>query len=581
MALDGLAVSVSSRTADVTSGIQSVKRTLSGLSREALSTGGSLRTTAGAAEEMGDEATSLSARLFGLSRSADEAGDNIAQAGRRAAVTGGLFSALSVSTDGAAISMGTLSTVTTLSLIPSLFTAAAAATALAAPLALLAGGAVALGAAFAGVIGLGVAGGFQEIKAALQEVFGEIAPFVRLLGQQFTPLILDAIHALTPLAHELFPIIISELKAMRQPLREFGTAVADILPSLVQGILDLAQMALPVFTEFIEWLQENGGDVFAGIHEAALALMPVLSDLLDAVIDFLPEFVEFGTVAASVLIPALTRLVRAGADVLSWVNSLDRRTQGLIATASFLAPVLAKVGLALLGISGPIGIVIGAIAGLALAWKENFGNIRGIVAGLWADLKQVFGNRLPTLIAEVKQLWKSLRPVLEPLFNVLATIVSTSIVVAFDALLSTVTSIVQFLNGDFTSAFESLGGLFKRVGERVAGLVKKWFGEEAFQVLKDVGGTILWLIEKLDEALQKLNKLRTQKEGPTGRVTDVGPRGGLPQTIPAQGATQPAAASGPTQVDIFVEGDKDVVKDVSADVYDQRERQRTDRIFRN
>lgn len=473
MALDNLAVSISSQTADVTSGIASVRRGFNALGRDAAETGGALDFAAGQAEDMGDESLQLAAQLLALSRAADEAGDEISQAGRRAATTGGLFSALSLSTDGLSFSFGSLSTVTTLSLIPALFALSAALVPIVSAFALLTGGAVALGGAFAAVLGLGLIGGFQEIKQALIDVRDAVMPFVRLVGQQFTPLILDAIDALRPLAFEILSVIGSRADDFKESLRSLGGTVADVLPGLVSGLFDLADIALPVFEDFISFLKSDGGDILAGIRESAMSVTPALLDLLDAIMDFAPEFGDFGSTVANIVIPGLTRLLRAGTDVLTWVNSLDAGTQGLIATGAALAPILAKLGTLLVGLGGPVGLIIGGIAALGAAWATNFGNIRGVVDRFSQKIQGVLGDRLPTLIAEVKQLMRTILPIVEPIFNALLNIAGEFVTTGLDVILSTLTALVQLLNGDVSGALETIGRLMIRVGNSVLRVVTR------------------------------------------------------------------------------------------------------------
>lgn len=467
MALDNLAVSVSSQTADVTSGIASVRRGFSALGRDAAETGGALDFAAAQAEDMGDESLQLAAHLLALSRAADEAGDEISQAGRRAATTGGLFSALSLSTDGLSLSFGSLSTVTSLSLIPALLALSAAVLPIVSAFALLTGGAAALGGAFAAVIGLGVIGGFEEIKRALIDLRDAVWPFVRLVGQQFTPVILDAIEALRPLAFEVLGIIGERAGDFTDALRSLGSTVAAVIPGLVSGLFDLADVALPVFEDFISFLEANGGDVLGGIRDSAMSVMPALSELLDAVMEFAPAFAAFGSAVANTVLPALSRLLRAGSDVLGWVTSLDAGTQGLIATGATLSPILAKLGVLIAGLGGPVGLIIGAIAALGAAWAANFGGIRDVVDRFSQKIRDVLGDRLPTLIAEVKQLMRTILPIVEPIFNALLNVVGEFVTTGLDVVLSSLTALVQLLNGDVSGALETIGRLMIRVGNAV------------------------------------------------------------------------------------------------------------------
>jgi len=120
----------------------------------------------------------LAVSLGILQGRADEAGDEIAGAGGKAVATGGLFSALTVSTSGLSLSMGSLSTSINAALIPALVALSTTLVPLAATIGTVAAAVTGLAGAFGAVIGSGILAYGDKLskqnKERLREVNQEI-----------------------------------------------------------------------------------------------------------------------------------------------------------------------------------------------------------------------------------------------------------------------------------------------------------------------------------------------------------------------------------------------------------------------
>ncbi|QLH82457.1 hypothetical protein [Halosimplex pelagicum] len=384
MSFDNLAVSISSRTADVTKGIESVKRSLGGLGREATSTRADLETAEGGLEDVRGESHQLTAALLALAHEADEAGDDIGRAGRQAGTTSGMFSALSLSTGGLSGSFGVLTTsITTASLAFGALTVAAGtlSTALV-PLLATVGGLATAGGALAGAFGLVVGSGalaygeqltgqYQEqllavrdqieeletlreetgsltdaqrtrlrqlkeeeqrlddvegpmsaLQARLGTIKDELSGVVAEWGSQFAPLIEDGINALPTLTQNVLSAV-GGMDEFGSTLRSLGQAAMRTLPEVAGVLSDLAREALPVFVDFVSFVGDNARGAFEGMMRVTRAVAPQLLAIADAVFDALPEITAFGMRILNVVLPAIESGVGLFESFLSTLNGIS------------------------------------------------------------------------------------------------------------------------------------------------------------------------------------------------------------------------------------------------------------------
>jgi hypothetical protein len=371
-----------------------------------------------ALDEVGDEAASSAVKAQFLQDALDEVGDQATQAAVQSQAASGAFTSLSISSQGASLSVGTLSTAFTLSLIPAVLTAATVMAPLIVTLGALAAGAAAVAGAFGLIIGSGILA-FGEQKSqqnqeelaeterlinqyetmratqgsltaqqeerlaqlrekkseledqttatgALAGVVGdlkeELKPLIVDFGREFIPLIKEAVDAIPDVVEEMLNAV-GGTDQFKAALRDFGAIAADVLPALVGLMFDLARAALPVLRDLVNFLMGNGDAALQGMKASIKELWPELMNLTDALIEMAPVLLEFGTNVGEVLIPAITDLVNVLTGFMETINGMEQGSRKLVIQLLLLAPVLIKLaGLAsslasLLGFSGLTGLL--------------------------------------------------------------------------------------------------------------------------------------------------------------------------------------------------------------------------------
>lgn len=469
---DDLSIAISADTADFTAGAEAVESQLDDLNSEALQTAASLEI---------------------LSNRADDAKDNIGQAGNRATVSSGQFSALSAATNIANSSFLGISATTYGALIPAIVALGAAL----APVIASLGGFVAVAGSILGVGLIPAIGAIATNTERLSAVFSVVTETV---AQTFQPVIEEATGVLMRLmldfaniASELVPTqsVIEELGDL---FEELGEAVIESLPAFVELATALATEFLPPFVEFAEDVLPDVPGMIRNFVSIFRRMIPRFRNAADALGEFLPELTEFGFTVLDVLSPALGRLFEIGTDILSWLNDLDPAFQKVAASAALLAPVITVLA----GLLGPLTV----LSGIGTAISSSIGLVTTALGGVASiattliPLISSIGTALGTVAGIITA---TVGVALNALSGALAGIPFTSVLASLGGMIGSLTSVggslVAVLGpiGLVAAAIGALGFAFKENQDLIINAVQTAFdkirqlGTRAFNFLKERG----------------------------------------------------------------------------------------------
>jgi len=559
---DELSVDVTSDTADFSAGMNRVEEGLDNVQREALLAASATDIMGESIDDVATDALTTAGAMQVLANRTDNAGDQMTETAVKAGTTSGAFGALTLSTDGASASIGGLSATLVLSLLPALTVVTGAVV----PLVSALGGLVAIGAAIGGV-GLAAALGAiatdtellkQEAMALLDTIKGEFEPlFSAATGVLVT--FIDELQALVP---TLVPAE-DTINTLANQFETLGLSVISSLPAFVELATTIATEFLPAATELVEGVLNAAPGFIQTLVSDFQRLAPTLSDAVDATATLLGTLREFGFNVLPVVTNAVGRIVGFVDSVLTRFNQLSGGTQRLLTVFSLLAPVITALVGIVGGISAPVVAAIGAVVGLAAAWKNNFGGIRDIVRQAVNEIRPILKNQLPTLISNLKTIFREIKPVVEPIFSLLTRFLTTTLVNTVDFAISVLTALSQFLVGDFSGAWAT-----------IADFIQRAFGNTVEFVINAANDVVVALVEtvnKLGEIAEEaaavagidfdapnLNPSEFKIDNPQQQATDFTNQVG--QT--AQNIGQEASQT----IEVIVEGDTDVVKDTAAQV---------------
>lgn len=212
------------------------------------------------------------------------------------------------------------------------------------------------------------------------------------------------------------------------------------------------------------------GEILMPYFEKFVGVLENLFSWLDTLDPQTKEFVvKLGLLAASLgpILLIFGKLIQAFLQiksVLSVLSPVIKFVIGLFTGTSGLGAVISAL-------TGPIGILVAAIAALALAWKNDFAGIREFTSEVIDRLKELFsifvehfqgtfGDRISQIIETVKEVFKALEPV-----------VST----VFDLILDALDIFIALFSGDFDSLKDAIDNWIQDSEELLEGFAEALF----------------------------------------------------------------------------------------------------------
>jgi len=498
---EGLSISIGATGTDAQAAVRGVREQLQETRQAATGMAGGLSIAGDAMDETTSDAVGLSLGLRGLKSQADEAGDEMVEAGAQATSASGGLSLFGSSATGASFGVRSLSTAVISGLIPALTLLAPAVL----PIVSALGGL----AAIAGSIGfVGLAAGMGAIATettALKAVFDSI---VSTLKSEFAPVFQEAAQVLAVLGsrfEDIIPQMVpaeDTINSLSGVFAELGATIIENIPAFVDLAVTLTQEFLPPFVEFVHNVLPTVPGMIQGMVGEFRRLAPLFMDFGRTVGRLLPGLMEFGRTVLSVVAPALGDLAGLVQRGLSAFNSLGGASQQTATKLGLLAGPLASL-VSLLG--GPAGVgVLGAVIALKRAWSTNFADIRSTLTTAFSAIQRVLGNRLPGLITSIRELFRTWRPVIEPAVNFLVQLLSFGVVNALDLVLSSVTALAQVLSGDFTAAWQTVTGALDRFVSRFFEFLNSLSGGAFQQIVNQLITGLNEIGMKADEFLGEI-----------------------------------------------------------------------------
>lgn len=495
--------------------VESMGDQMDDASGDAVTLGGTAHAAASALGDLATDGITAAGAMAGLSSTTDEAGDELTETSIRALGTSSAFTSLSLSSDGAALSVGALGGTLMLSLLPALVAVGSMIAPIVAALTVLTGGAVAFGAAMAAVPILGAAGRMAELKEAFKGTVGSIMAVTKPMRDLFFPILLQILDEL--------PTLVSSIMASVDGFDEFGAMfiglweiAKDVLPGLIGFMADLARDAWPVLIDLISWTRQNAPAMFDAMMASTRRLAPVFMDLLASFQEFLPALLQFGIIASETLLPMLTTATLYASDLLTQVAGLGGGMNNLAVAGMALAPVLLTVGSALATLGAPLTALIAGIGLLAVAYQEDVGRIREVVNRLGAEFQKVLGDRIPKLMAAARQFWSVWGDEITQITEGVIDIIGTGLITAFDYTVSTLTALLQVLSGDWEGALETMTGMFLRFRNRLAKLINRLTGGLFEQLVNGIINAVNTMGHTLSEFAAKVPGFEFQFENIAG-----------------------------------------------------------------
>lgn len=318
--------------------------------------------------------------------------------------------------------------------------------------------------------------------------------------------------------------VLAELSSVLGEMSEADRveAMANIFDTrTIAGANALINNSVERWNELEDAIWDSGG--------AAQTMADTQLDNLQGQLTILSSGLEGAAIAfGELLLPMIKDVISVIQRLVDWINGLDETQKQMVVT---IAEVLAAIGPMLLiggklssgigkiielvsgagglsgvltALTGPIGIIIGAVAALALAWATDFGGIQekteevfSIISGWVSDFLSTFKELWETDFAGIRTFFEETWQAIEDFFSgILDGIVE--LFEAFDLLFSgdwegawngikeAASTIWNSIKEFFSAFLDNLVDLLIRIGVRLLKAAK-----DAFKKVKD-GFSEIW-----------------------------------------------------------------------------------------
>lgn len=287
----------------------------------------------------------------------------------------------------------------------------------------------------------------------------------------------------------------------------------------MSGLLAIVNASDEDFNKLVEQINNADG--------AAEQMANTMQDNLSGQLTILKSTIEGISISfGEIMLPVVKAIVSGLQSFATWLNNTSETTKRVIAVIATvvatlgpalligsklisgitrLMPLISGLGSALTFLTSPIGIVIAAVAALALAWATDFGGIRDKTKEIMSSIKDIIAS----IVEAIKYAWDNniggMRTIVETVFAAIELIVKTA--------LNVISGVFKMFAGIFTGDWKRFWNGLKTVLKSILDGIKK--------IIK---GFFDWIGEGIKSVIEKLTSLagasaETRAERKSGNTT--------------------------------------------------------------
>lgn len=282
-------------------------------------------------------------------------------------------------------------------------------------------------------------------------------------------------------AQAAYAIILDQTKNAQGDFARTADGAANSQRALSAQMADLkstvGEALLPAWSELLTALNETLKGAMPQIATFVRGtLAPAILELIDAVKEWITWFMNLDP-ATQRLIGIIAGVVAGLVPLLAILGPVIAAVSGLIGIFSALAPVVGVVVTALGLLLSPIGLIVAAVAGLALAWSQNWFGIRDKTAEITSAIGSTLSGWMTSIgetirggLETAKGWWQThdqdVQALAENHWAIMLGIFTTQ----WELLRGITTAGVQFLQGDWEGGTQTLKETLSGFWDNVKGI---------------------------------------------------------------------------------------------------------------
>ena len=253
--------------------------------------------------------------------------------------------------------------------------------------------------------------------------------------------------------------------------------MAVALEPLGKKLIEAVEGAMPSIERLIQ--------AVTGIIEKFTSLSPAQQDLI----------IKFAMIAAAIgpVVSIIGKVISIGGSLFTTFGSISTAIGGA-------SGAIGTLGTVLTALTGPVGIVIGAIAGLIAIFatlytsNEEFRNVvnstwnevKSIISGIIEGLKELF----KVFVEFAKQIWSQCGESIVSVITTAFTLITTVIKNTLEVIKGVINIAVNIFKGDWQGAWEAIKNLTSTVWENMKTIIST-----SLDLIKGIINTVLSLIK--------------------------------------------------------------------------------------
>lgn len=234
------------------------------------------------------------------------------------------------------------------------------------------------------------------------------------------------------------------------------------LVSLTEALKDSDGAASDMATTMLDNTKGSLEQMFGSIETLAIKLQQVLAPVVKEVADKITDVVNGLSNMDEGQLRVVTGIAGAIAAIGPVLLVLGKLAGTIGKVTSFLSGAGGLSG-ALTLLTGPIGIIIAAVAALALAWATDFGGIRDATAEIFGAIQEI----IDTVWSTISLLWSEnfldIQTIASEVWGDIELIFST----VFDTIAGLFTVFSQLFQGDWEEAWETIKTLASTIWDTI------------------------------------------------------------------------------------------------------------------
>ena len=225
---------------------------------------------------------------------------------------------------------------------------------------------------------------------------------------------------------------------------------------------------------------------------AAQQMADTMNDNLNGQLTILGSTIEGIAIQfGEIMLPYIKSMVQGLQNFATWLtNTSDSAKQIVVVIATVLAALgpllligsklisgflsikmlLATTGTTLAALTGPLAIVIAAVAAFALAWTTNFAGIRDTVSNVMGTIFNTMKTILGTIKSAWDNNWGGIQDKVKLVFEVIETVIRTVLGV-IEGLIQVFSGVIT---GDWTKVWEGVKKVFTSIWEGIKSALKSF-----------------------------------------------------------------------------------------------------------